>query len=72
MTSGVVDNLPTGSLPTVISTSFTTMVALMNVFTFVVPVGNLLLAAAFVFVVDHASMIWYLLNWLLKKIPGVS
>jgi len=72
LVSVLVGFLPTGHLPTTITTAFATMFGLLNVFSFVVPVGTLIAAALVVLIFDGALMLWYSINWIIRKIPGMQ
>jgi len=63
--------LPSGHLPAVITTSFAYLLGILNSFSYVVPVDTLLQAAAVVLVFDGAMVLWYFVNWIIRKIPGM-
>jgi len=68
----VVGFLPTGSLPSVISTSFAYLMGIVNAYSFIVPIDTLLQAAAVILVFDGSLMLWYFINWIIRKIPGMQ
>jgi len=70
--SGVVAILPTGHLPTAITTAFQYFLGTVNAFSFIIPVDTLLQAAGVVLVFDGAMGLWYLINWIIRKIPGMQ
>lgn len=64
--------LPSGHLPTVISTSFTYIFGIANQFTYVLPIVTLMQALVVVVAFDSAILLWHFLNWIIRKIPGMS
>jgi len=68
----VVGFLPSGHLPTSITTAFNYFVGVANTFSYVVPIDTLLQAALIVLAFDGAMLGWYLLNWIIRKIPGMQ
>lgn len=68
----VVGFLPTGNLPAAIGTAFTYFISLLNTFSFVIPVDTLLQAAAVILVFDGVMVLWYFINWIIRKIPGMQ
>jgi len=69
--SGLINLLPSGHLPTAITTAAAYFMALLNSFSFIVPVDTLLQAAGVILVFDGALVVWYFLNWIIRKIPGM-
>jgi len=70
--SGVVNLLPNGVMPADISSSFTFLVGVVNTYNYVVPLKTLLAAAGVVLIFDSAMLLWHLLNWVIRKIPGMQ
>jgi len=68
----LVDATPTGHLPSTISSAFAYFVGVANLFSYVVPVGTLLAAALVILAFDGAVLGWHFLNWVIRKIPGMS
>jgi len=68
----MVSLLPIGSLPVAISSSFAYFMGLLNSFSFFIPVDTLLQAAGVILVFDGALIIWYFVNWVIRKIPGMQ
>lgn len=64
--------LPTGSLPSGISTAISYFWAIVNSFSYVFPVSTLLAAFLVLLAFDLAVLLWHLLQWILRKIPGVQ
>lgn len=69
---GLLGLLPTGHLPIEITNAFAYFFGVLNAFSFVVPVDTLLAAAGVVLVFDGAMLVWYFVNWIIKKIPGMQ
>jgi len=69
---GLIGLLPTGHLPTVMTSAFAYFVGVANLFSYVVPIDTLLQAALIVLVFDGAILVWHFLNWIIRKIPGIS
>jgi len=64
--------LPSGSLPTEISTGVNYFVGVVNTFSYVIPVATLFEAFALVVSVDLAILVWHFINWTIRKIPGMQ
>jgi len=69
---GLLTLLPTGHLPAAITTAFSYFMGLLNSFSFFIPVDTLLQAAGVVLVFDGAMLLWYFVNWIIRKIPGMQ
>jgi putative flippase GtrA len=63
--------LPSGHLPTQISSAFAYFMGVVNSFSFVVPVDTLIQAALVVLAFDGAMLVWYFVNWIIRKVPGM-
>lgn len=68
----VIGFLPTGNLPNEITQAFAYFLGVVNTFSYVVPVDTLLQAALVILVFDGGMVIWYLINWIIRKIPGMQ
>jgi len=64
--------LPNGTLPTGITTAVSYFVGLANSFSYVIPVQTLFQAFVVVVGVDIAILAWHLMNWVIRKIPGMQ
>jgi len=64
--------LPTGHLPSSFTSAFAYFVGLVNAYSYVIPIGTLLSAGLVVLTFDGALMLWYLINWIIRKIPGMN
>lgn len=72
LVGALVGILPTGHLPAAITTAFAYFFGVLNTFSFVVPVDTLLQAAGVVLVFDGAMLVWYFVNWIIRKVPGMQ
>jgi len=68
----LVSLLPTGHLPAAIATAFAYFLAVVNSFSFVIPVDTLLQAAGVILIFDGAMVLWFFINWIIRKIPGMQ
>lgn len=64
--------LPTGSLPNEITASVAYIFGIANAYSFIIPVGTLLAAAGVILLFDGALLLWYFINWIIRKIPGMQ
>jgi len=69
---GLLGLLPSGHLPQAITDAFAYFFAVANQFSFVVPMDTLLQAVAVLLVFDGALFLWYVINWVIRKIPGMQ
>lgn len=65
----MLDQLPTGSLPSEVTSAVTTIVTAMFKFNAVLPVDTLFQVLGAVVVVEIAIVAFHLVQWVLKKIP---
>jgi len=72
LTNLLVSFLPSGHLPSEIETAFSYFMSLLNLFSYVVPVDTLLQAALIILAFDGVLMLWYFVNWIIRKIPGMK
>jgi len=70
--SGMLNILPQGTLPTGIATGINYFVGIINSFSYVVPVATLFEAFAVIVGFDVAILAWHLMNWVIRKIPGMQ
>lgn len=70
--TGIESMLPHWSMPASIVSSFAYFVGVVNQFNYVVPVAALFEAIAVVTAIDLAIMLWHLLNWAMRKVPGIN
>jgi len=64
--------LPTGNLPAAIESSFLTIWGTLNTFSYIFPIGTLLAAIGIIIAFDVAMIIWHIINWVIRKIPGMQ
>jgi len=64
--------LPTGHLPADVATAITYFWYVVNSFSYVFPVGALLSALLVILAFDLAMLLWKMINWIIKKIPGMQ
>jgi len=69
---GLLALMPSGHLPTVISTSFAYIFSIANQFSYVLPIATLIEALLVVVAFDGAILLWQFLNWIIRKIPGMQ
>lgn len=70
---GFIAILPNSSgLPTAIETSITTFVNYAKAVSWVFPIETLFQALLVILAVDAGVLAWQGLNWIIKKIPGMS
>jgi hypothetical protein len=68
----LVNLLPAGHLPSPILSAFTYFMGVLNAYSFVVPVDTLLQAAGVILVFDGTMLVWYFVNWIIRKVPGMQ
>lgn len=64
--------LPTGDLPTEISSAIMYFFAVANQFTYVFPVYTLIQAIIVVLIFDGVVLLWQAINWIIRKVPGMQ
>jgi len=69
---GLLALLPTGHLPAIMQTSFEYFLGIANLFSYIVPIDTLLQAVLVVLVFDGAIVLWHMINWVIRKIPGMQ
>jgi len=72
LVSGLLNLLPAGHLPTVITSSFANIFSIANEFNYVIPIATLMEALGIVVAVDGAILLWHFVNWIIRKIPGMQ
>lgn len=68
----IVGFLPTGSLPLQISTSIVNIWGYVNAFSYVIALDTLIQVVVLAVAFDLVMLLWYLINWILKKIPWIK
>jgi len=69
---GLLSLLPVGNLPLGIPNGILYFWGILNSFSYVFPVSTLFLALLFVLGFDVGVMLWHVLQWIIRKIPGMS
>lgn len=64
--------LPIGSLPVGVSTAVTYFWGVMQTFSYLLPLDTILQATLVVFGFEAALLLWAILNWIIRKIPGMQ
>lgn len=64
--------LPTGVLPISITSGITYVWSIANQFSYIFPISTLLLALVFVIGFDLAMLLWHIIQWVIRKIPGMQ
>jgi len=72
LVSLLVSFLPTGVLPTQISTAFAYFWGVANSFSYVIPMDTLLKVVVLAIAFDGILLIWWFINWIIRKIPGMQ
>jgi len=70
--AGILSLVPSGHLPAQISSAILYFWGIGNSFSYVFPVATLLEALLLVVGFELALLVWHILNWLLRKIPGIQ
>lgn len=70
--SGLLNLLPTGSLPVQVSSAISTVWGYVNAFSYVIAVDTLIQVVIIATSFDVAVLLWSLLNWIIRKIPGMQ
>jgi len=68
----IVGLLPTGNLPTAISSSITSIWGYVNAFSYVVAVQTLIQVVVLVIAFDIGMLLWHLIQWIIRKVPGMQ
>jgi len=69
---GLISLLPSGHLPTIMTTAFGYFMSLLNSFSFIIPVDTLLQAVGVVLLFDGVILLWNFINWIIRKVPGMQ
>jgi hypothetical protein len=64
--------LPTGTLPSGLVSAIGYFWSAINSFSYIFPVGTLLLALLFLVAFDFAIVFWHFIQWVIRKIPGMN
>jgi len=64
--------LPSGGLPAAFATALAFFWGTINSFSYIVPVDTMLQALLAVIAFDLAVLGWHILQWVIRKIPGMQ
>jgi len=70
--NALVSILPTGSLPPQISSGILYFWSLLNSFSYIIPVNTMLAAVGVILIFDAGVLVWHLIQWVIRKIPGMQ
>jgi len=70
--TGLLLLLPVGSLPSGFLTALNFFWGTVNTFSFVIPVDTMLQALVLVYGFDLVVLLWSVLQWVIRKIPGMQ
>jgi len=69
----ITDKLPSSEgLPSGLTSAITTAAEYARGVSFMFPVETLFAVVTLALVIDNAEQIWHFVNWLVRKIPGIS
>jgi len=68
----IVGLLPTGSLPSSISSSLTNIWGFVNAFSYVIALDTLIQVVALAIAFDLVVLLWHVVQWIIRKIPGMQ
>jgi len=72
LVNSLVGILPIGHLPASISSAFAYFIGLVNTYNYIVPLATLLAASLVVLFFDGILLLWHIINWIIRKIPGMN
>jgi len=64
--------LPTGTLPPEIAAAFNSIWGMVNAFSYVIAVDTLIQVASLVLAFDLIVMLWHIIQWIIRKVPGMQ
>lgn len=64
--------LPTGSLPAAVSSSITSIWGYVNAFSYVIALDTLIQVLVLTIAFDLIVFLWHVLQWIIRKIPGMN
>lgn len=68
----LVNLLPTGSLPTSIASSIENIWGFINAFSFVIALDTFLQVLLIMLAFDAVVLLWHLIEWIIRKVPGMK
>ena len=72
MVSLLIGFLPTGHLSSSFTSALTQLWGIINTFSYLIPVDTLLTLVGLVIAFDIAVLLWRVVNWVIRKIPGMQ
>lgn len=72
LVNGVVSLLPVGELPVAFGTSVASIWGYVNVFSYVIAVSTLIQVVVLYIGFDLVVLLWHVVNWIIRKIPGMQ
>lgn len=70
--NAIVSLLPSLSIPSQITGSLQQLVTMISALSFFVPINDLLFSIAFIIAFKSFGLGWYVINWIVRKIPTIS
>lgn len=64
--------LPTGSLPVLVSSSITSIWGFVNAFSYLIALDTLITVLVLVLAFDLVILLWHVIQWIIRKVPGMS
>jgi len=64
--------LPTGHIPTDLSNAFVSLWGVINTFSYLIAVDTLIQVFLLAMAFDIALLVWRFINWIIRKIPGMT
>lgn len=64
--------LPVGTLPASVSTSITSIWGMVNAFSWLIALDTLIQVLVLVIAFDLIVFLWHILQWVIRKVPGMS
>jgi len=68
----IIGFLPVGNLPVGITNGISYFWGVLNSFSYILPVSTMLSASVVVISFDAAVLLWHMVQWIIRKIPGMS
>jgi len=70
--TGILGFLPSGSLPQGLINAILYFWGALNAFSYIFPVSTLLAALLILLAFDGAVLLWHIIQWIIRKIPGMQ
>jgi len=68
----LLDILPTGAFSSGFQSAISYFMGVLNSFSYIFPVAALVEALAVALVFDGAILFWHLIQWVIRKVPGMQ